>query len=161
MIARLREMLATKTDDPSFLGQVGQVAHAAGQRAEYALGIAPSDPIYKDLIPLTELLNVFLATPYMKGMRNMQWVNKIQAHLPKSTDSFSLLNDKLDNIESSLAGIEAGARESGQPAKKAADTGAIGANYDGVREQNGVRYHIKTDATGKVVLSEPVPVIKK
>lgn len=57
--------------------------HEMGQAGKYSiLHQSPTDPIYREAIPLAAFLKVFLTQPYLRGMRNFKYVEQIQQHVP-------------------------------------------------------------------------------
>jgi hypothetical protein len=83
--------------DPNegYIKQGMQVLHGMGQQAEYSMGLDPGDPVYRELLPLIANLKVMATSPYLHGVRNMQYIQQIQSHLPSVTDSPALIRSKL------------------------------------------------------------------
>lgn len=89
--------------------QQGSLWNAAKQRAaweEYSkAGVLPTniDPQMAKLLPLVAQVQILGGLPYLKGIRNQQYIQQIQTHLPDPTkDSPELMVSKLDNLSQTL-----------------------------------------------------------
>lgn len=100
MIDRTLEALG---DTPN--NSLGSRLHGIGQRIQYGAGFNPSDPVYRELIPLVSFLRVFNTQPYLRGIRNMMYVRQIQDHMPSPTDTPDLIRDKIHVIQENMDGI--------------------------------------------------------
>jgi hypothetical protein len=114
--------------DPNegYIKQGMQVLHGMGQQAEYSMGLDPGDPVYRELLPLIANLKVMATSPYLHGVRNMQYIQQIQSHLPSVTDSPALIRSKLAQMEPTLKSLVNAVHETegnGPPTPGAAGAG--------------------------------------
>lgn len=82
-------------NDPEVQANTGIFAGRLAQRL-YQLGLA--NPGEDPFLALQAQVQVLGATPYMRGTRNMLWVQQIQQHLPKPGDQPQLIRDKLTQL---------------------------------------------------------------
>ena len=68
---------------------------------KYQLGFTPDGP-YSTIIPTVALLRVMLTTPYLRGLRNFDYVKQIQQHLPGPTDTPKLMSEKMEQLRKNL-----------------------------------------------------------
>ena len=74
-------------------------------KAEYAAGL-PVAPADSERIQLASLLQILGTVPYLRGIRNMQFVNQIQQHLADPTATDASLIERLQTLKRILPGME-------------------------------------------------------
>lgn len=69
--------------------------------AKYMAGFQV-DPPYDYIIPTAALLRTMLTTPYLRGLRNFNYVQQIQQHLPSPTDTPQLILEKIAQLRQNI-----------------------------------------------------------
>jgi hypothetical protein len=70
--------------------------------ALYNLGFPTKEPQMAGLFECIALANVIGTSAYLRGMRNFQWVEMIQKHLPHLTDDPRLVIEKINSLNKNL-----------------------------------------------------------
>lgn len=105
MMDRVMKLIGTNISD-DLVTQTGERLHGIGQNIESRAGYSPSDPTYKELIPLIEHLRVFAGSPYLHGIKNGAYVQAVQDNIPEPTDSKARIRDKIANMQKNFKDIE-------------------------------------------------------
>src|SRR6185369_17739534 len=87
------------------LGSLGEKAGRLITKAEYSAGL-PVAPADAERIQLARLLQILGTVPYLRGIRNMQFVNQIQQHLADPTATDASLLDRLQTLKRILPEME-------------------------------------------------------
>jgi hypothetical protein len=87
------------------LGNIGEKVGRVATKAAYSAGL-PVAPQDSERIQLASLLQILGTVPYLRGIRNMQFVNQIQQHLadPSATDESVI--ERLHTLKRILPGME-------------------------------------------------------
>ena len=89
-------------------GLLGSLPEKAGRlitKAEYSAGL-PVQPADSERIQLASLLQILGTVPYLRGIRNMQFVNQIQQHLADPSATDESLVERLTKLKQILPGME-------------------------------------------------------
>lgn len=94
-----------ETKPSGYLGQLITRAERGAQVGAYKMGIAQA-PDTDKRIQLASLLKILGTVPYLKGVRNMQFIQQIQDHLadPAATDESTI--QRLNTLKQVLPGME-------------------------------------------------------
>lgn len=88
------------------LGQFGQKIARETQNVGYKLGVANQDPSVDKRIQLASLLQILGTVPYLRGIRNMEFVSQIQQHLADPTATDESISERLKTLKGILPGME-------------------------------------------------------
>lgn len=77
------------------------------ESAKYSTGIKSNDPVFQQMNPLASLLRVLVVSPYLRGLRNMMWVNQIEQHIPDPTQQTpAAMGTRLKVVMDALRGMK-------------------------------------------------------
>lgn len=97
MMDRLEESLKPLSEDNSLQAK----AKLEWEWGKYIAGFQV-DPPYDQIIPTAALLRVQMTTPYLRGLRNFNYVRQIQQHLPGPTDTPKLMMQKIAQLRANV-----------------------------------------------------------
>jgi hypothetical protein len=109
LLAKTQARIATKPKAASgVLGTVKSLPEKAGRlatKAAYSAGL-PVAPADSERIQLASLLQILGTVPYLRGIRNMQFVQQIQQHLADPSATDESLVERLQTLKRILPGME-------------------------------------------------------
>lgn len=107
MMDGVSKALGPNAGQGGVLDDISSGLNSRSQGALYSLGLRPTDPKYQKIMALGKQLQLIASQPYAKNSRAIQWLNKIQEHIPDpSKDSEGLMVEKLANLSQTLGYIE-------------------------------------------------------
>jgi hypothetical protein len=115
-----------------YFGTLGEKAGRLITKAEYSAGL-PVSPADSERMQLASLLQVLGTVPYLRGVRNMQFINQIQQHLSDPTMTDEAMVERLQTLKRLLPGMEQAIYDVHPEAKPPATSG--GQEYDYVPGQ--------------------------
>jgi len=107
MMGDVTKVLGPNAGQGGMLDDISSGLNSRTQGALYSVGLRPTDPKYQKIMALGKQLQLIASQPYAKNSRAIQWLNKIQEHIPDpSKDSEGLMAEKLQNLNQTLGYIE-------------------------------------------------------
>ncbi len=93
------------TAPKGMMGTLGEKAGRLITKAEYSAGL-PVAPADSERIQLASLLQILGTVPYLRGIRNMQFVQQIQQHLADPSATDASIVERLQTLKRILPGME-------------------------------------------------------
>lgn len=105
LLTNAKTRITAKGEPSGLLGQIGTRVKRGAELAAYKSGLAVG-PDTDARIQLASLLQVLGTVPYLRGIRNMQFVQQIQQHLADPAATDESLVERLNLLKRILPGME-------------------------------------------------------